>query len=341
MNIFENKQYKILTSPSCNYLFNKENGFMAVWGKTKDHDPNWSKYGPFIADIEISTVCNKNCKFCYKNASNVGDNMSLATFKKVFSKLPRVTTQIAFGIGSTTGNPELFDIMQYTRDNGVIPNITVNGKDISDDHINKLVDVCGAVAVSHYNDEECYGTVKRLTDAGLDQCNIHQLVSKETYNQCLRTIKAAKSDPRLEKLNAIVFLALKPKGDRNNFTPLGDRKKYKALIDLAFEMGVNIGFDSCSASLFLEAIKDHPRYKEYEQLTEPCESMLFSVYINTLGEVTPCSFMENTEYKPINILDVKDFKEIWMGDTAKTFRKDLFNTAKCQVCRSCPKYDIY
>jgi MoaA/NifB/PqqE/SkfB family radical SAM enzyme len=234
--------------------------------------------------------------------------------------------------------------MKHCRENGVIPNYTTHGLDITPEKAQLTKDLCGAVAVSVVNKEKTYNTVKMFTDTGMDQVNIHYTLSDERFDGAFNLMKDTKEDPRLEKLNAIVFLSLKQKGrghTQNNVT----FEKYKKLVDYAMENNIRIDFDSCSAPLFLAAVKDRPEYKIFEQLSEPCESFLFSIYINTFGEVTPCSFLEDEGYKPINVLEVDDFmKDVWYSDVAKQWRETLLNTEKkCSIkgCRMCPHYDIY
>ena len=65
----ENKgDFKYLMSENLNYMFNRKSGFSAVWGATKEEDPDYSPFGPFIADIEVTTICKgpggKLCPFC-------------------------------------------------------------------------------------------------------------------------------------------------------------------------------------------------------------------------------------------------------------------------------------
>lgn len=324
--ILENDEVKLLRSDVVNYDFNKKTGFMATWGKTPEENPDYSPVGPFIADIEISTICHgiqgKPCKFCYKSNTGVGENMSLETFKKVFHKLGPQITQIAFGIGSVSHqgelvNPDLWNILDYCRKNGknyVVPNITINGE-ISEDDADKIVEHVGACAVSKYLPKDvCYDAVKKLTERGMTQCNIHMLSADEKYDECLEVMLDSKTDPRLEKLNAIVFLTLKKKGKRNNLNYLGS-EKYKKIIDYAFENDIRIGFDSCSAPMFLEAVKDRSNFKELEQLSEPCESFgLYSCYIDVRGHYYPCSFIPNTLgwEEGIDLLKVDDFlKDVW------------------------------
>ena len=113
MKLFDNEKVKIFRSDEVNYNFAKETWFMATWGTTLKDDPDYSPYGPFILDIEVTTICKgpngKLCEFCYKSNTPNGKNMSFDTFKKIFDKLPKCLSQIAIGADSyATSNPELF-----------------------------------------------------------------------------------------------------------------------------------------------------------------------------------------------------------------------------------------
>jgi len=340
---------KVFNSENYNYFFDTTSGFFARWGKTEKDDPEYSPFGCEICDMEISTIChglnNKPCSWCYKSNTGKGHNMSFETFKKIFHKLPKTLTQIAFGLGSIDSNKYTFKIFKYCRDNGIIPNTTISGWNLTPEYASKLANVCGAVSVSRYKPKDiCYDAVKKLAENGLKFVNIHQLVSKETYKDCLQVMKDSKTDKRLKGLNAIVFLALKPKGDRNSYHKLG-KTKYKTLIKFALKNNIKVGFDSCSAPMFLNAIKKHKNYKTFEQLCEPCESYLFSCFINVFGKTVPCSFLEDIEgYKEIDVVNCKDFlKDVWNNKEVKKFRVKLLKTtgSVCKSCRSCPEFDIY
>ncbi len=345
---------KRVSGPGYNLVFDAETGFLARWGNTREENPVMCPIGPEIADIEISTVCHgigrtmeerRPCVWCYKSNTGKGINMSLETFTKVFSLFPRVLTQIALGIGDIDSNPDFVPIMQHCRQHDVVPNVTVNGMGVDDAWAQLLARLCGAVAVSHYQDELCFDTVQRLSQAGLKQVNIHQLLSSETYESCFRLIDAAASDERLRGLKAIVFLMLKPKGRRNSLTRLGSLEHYGRLLEYAKEKGVAIGMDSCSAPLALKCLPP-----ETIPSIEPCESSLFSIYVNAKGELFPCSFTEGTEgwETGIDLLTVADFgKEVWHSPRLEGWRQRLLgSSAACsdcavkQHCRSCPIYDI-
>ena len=330
-----------------------EDGTFLRWGKSPADDPDFSPIGPEIADIEITTSCSgingKLCKFCYKGNTPNGTYMSLDTFKKVFDKLPKTLTQIAFGVDSQCStNPDVWDIMKYCRDNDVIPNVTVANIDYAT--ATTLGYYCGAVAVSRYDDKNvCYDSVKLLTDVAKDgastlkQVNIHQMVSEETFAMCMETLQDRLTDPRLKELNAIVLLSLKQKGRGINHTPLAF-DKFKQLVDFALANKIGIGFDSCTAPKFLETVKDDKQYDTFKVLSEPCESGLFSVYINVNGDFFPCSFSEDEgEWKNgISVANCNDFlKDIWYHDRVKKWRSNLMaNIHNSHRCRECPLFKV-
>ena len=124
--IYENEDVKACKSEYYNTIFNKNTGYFVRWGKNKEDDPQFAPFAE-ILDIEISTICAgvsqkeglkaTPCPMCYKSNSNTGRNMSLSTFKQILGKFGNGLTQIAFGADSrATSNPELFDMMWYTRE---------------------------------------------------------------------------------------------------------------------------------------------------------------------------------------------------------------------------------
>lgn len=344
--LVENGKVKALRSSDYNFVFNKEDGFFARWGKTKDDDGDFKLGLPEIADIEIAEVCEGvpgvgPCAFCYKsNTGNKGTNMSLETFKNIFHKLPKTVGQIAFGCGTLRRHPEMWDIFKYSKDNGVTPNLTING-DVDPEEFDKIADLCGACAVSIYDKELSYDAIKELTDRGMKQVNIHYMISQETYDKAYEIMEDIKTDPRLKKLNAIVFLSLKTKGrSKNRFHQL-TQEQFTKLTNHALENNVPMGFDSCSAQKFIKAIENHPNAKEMITNAEPCESTLYSMYIDVKGDFYPCSFTPGTEgwETGISVLDSKNFiNDVWFDKRTRKFSDGVI---KCRDCnQSCSIYDI-
>lgn len=344
LNLLDGKRLKVVQSHNYNYIFNKENGFFARWGSSKEEDPNMAPF-PEILDIEVTTICNNGCPFCYKGNTRHGINMSLETFKAILDKMEYngkpFLTQIAFGAdASATSNPDLFDMMRYTRSKGIIPNITV--ADISDSTADTLRELCGAVAVSRYaNKNKCYDSVKKLTDRGLKQTNIHVMLSQETLGQVWETINDYKEDDRLSDLNAIVILSLKKKGRGLNHLPV-TQDQFSEIVKFSLENNIPLGFDSCSAPKFLKAVEDHPDRAKYDMLAEPCESTLFSSYINADGEFYSCSFCENNDSfsEGIKVLDQEDFiRDVWMGVPTQKWRQRLLDR-RANGDFTCPVFEV-
>ena len=277
---------------------------------------------------------------CYKGNTMNGKNMSLETFKTVLDKFPPTLTQLAFGADAFgTANPDLWDMARYARSKFVIPNITL--ADISDDVADKVAGVMGACAISRYDDKNiCYNSVKKLTDRGMTQVNIHNMICEETFNRTMETIFDMGSDPRLAKMNALVFLSLKQKGrGEHGFTPL-TQARFNQLVQAAMDAGISYGFDSCSANKFINYINEIEPVNKAQLLTsvEPCESGLFSSYVNVDAKYSPCSFSEGTEgwEEGIDITKIKSFsKEVWFSEQVASWRKKLLGN-----CRSCPIYNV-
>ena len=148
--IKDTEDYKALKSDGYNFFFSKKDGYFARWGKSTDYSKKvestdfkiqffslWTNIwkenfnmkeffadldtdGSFevtaveIVDWEISELCDANCSFCYKsNVAYSGKNISFENFKETFKKLPPSVTTIAYGIGTISLCPDLFDILNW------------------------------------------------------------------------------------------------------------------------------------------------------------------------------------------------------------------------------------
>ena len=340
--MIDTTEFKALRSEEANWIFRKSDGYTEMWGKTRDDDMPMSPV-PVILDMEVSTICagpgGVPCSFCYKANGPKGKNMSFETFKNVIDKMNFVT-QVAFGADAQgTSNPDLFKMMEYTRKKGIVPNITI--ADISDETADMLAHYCGAVAVSCYDNENlCYDSVKKLTDRGMKQVNIHFMVCQERLEDLYTTFGDMKTDERLDSLNAIVLLSLKKKGrGKKGFTPL-TQEQFKEVVDMALMLGIPLGFDSCSARKFEKSIVGHPLEEKFKQLIEPCESFgISSSYVDVHGNYFPCSFCPGTHddwENGISVIDCDDFiKDIWYSNLLDKWRRKSF-----AANRNCIIYSI-
>jgi hypothetical protein len=360
--VYENDNWKAFRSSVYNYNFNKHTGYFERWGRTFDDDPNMSIFGPEIVDIEItSTVndneevpkdmlitnggCRGNCSFCYKGHTNSKRqiHMTLITLKGVLDKLPITITQIAFGICDIDSHPQFFEILEETRNRGIVPNFTNSGVGVTWNLAKRTAELCGAVAVSVNMNHPvvAYEAINKFTNVSDKlQVNIHYMLSEETYDGVFQLIKDIKELDLLKQFKgAIVFLCYKDKQNNPNYHSVRSIEKYKRLIEDVQNNGINIGFDSCSAQMYLATIKGSQDEYLLSQYVELCESGLFSAYINCKGKYFPCSFSEcmPQEWETgIDIIKSLNFmKDIWYNKRTVKWRKRLLNRK-----RSCPIYQL-
>lgn len=328
--------WKLLRSPGYNYDFHLLTGTLLRWGSSKEIDPPMSPVGPEIADIEIVTGnCSGGCAWCYKsNRSLPGKVMSDTTFWKIIRKMPPSLTQVALGITDLDANPDLVTIMEMCRTLEIVPNLTISGMG----NLSVLDDVArlaGAIAVSVYphNIEQAYDAICYLVEFYPDlQVNAHVLYHADNELFVKGVMDDGVTDPRLLCLNALVLLGLKPRGRAEKMHPL-NTEKFKSLVDYAMDNLINLGMDSCSAPKFLSWIQDNPELSRgMEMLVEPCESSLFSIYVNVDGVIYPCSFTEQ-DVKGIDILEQEDFiRDVWYSQPLSDFRSLLIgNNRECPV----------
>ena len=337
---------KKVISKNYNYSFNKENGFFCRWGKSKDSkdDPIMAP-APEILDYEISTKCDFGCAFCYKSNLKAGKTVDIETFKDNLDKIVSINpilTQIAFGVGSLNNIPWLRDILSYTRSKDIVPNITIASHELNiykygrnnenNDQIQAIKEYCGACSVSNYDIEDTLNCVEMLKfNSKIVQVNIHQLLSKETYQECLDLLQEINQlTNESKKPNAVVFLWVKPKGRAvNKFHPV-TQSQLNTLIDYTLDHNIGFGMDSCSAPFCMK----HPKMEQFKDHVEFCESVLFSAYLDVNGNFSPCSFTTN-ESETINIKSINTLQDLWYSTVYKDFRERLLNN-----CRNCPSFNL-
>lgn len=377
----DTERYKLLKSDEYNFFFDKVTGLFIRWGKGTnsagrklnkmeeslyiiwtaswalpitreefsdmlDSEANINLSVPEILDWEISEKCDMGCAFCYKsNVAHSGGNVSFEKFKEIFHKLPKSITTIAFGIGSISLCPDLWNILNYTRENGIIPTITING-DATEEDLDNLAGVVGACAVSIYDKDKSYNCVKGLTDRGLQQCNIHFMISEETYDKALEVLNDIKTDARLEKVRALVMLSLKEKGRSVGRFHKLSQEKFDTLFQFAIDNQIGCGFDSCSASKAFDFVERNSQYDYMKTYIEPCESSVYSAYLNCGSsnednepEYSPCSFAEgHADWK--TGLRIKDdfMTDIWFNEKTVKFSEGVKKCRDCNV--GCSIFDV-
>lgn len=85
--IVETAEQKIFKSDEYNYTIDKRTGYFQRWGATQEQNPFKSFFGPEIADIEITTICNgpggKLCPFCSPAGTMVNTPTGMIDIKDI------------------------------------------------------------------------------------------------------------------------------------------------------------------------------------------------------------------------------------------------------------------
>jgi len=104
---------------------------------------------PDLIDLKITDYCNKECYFCYQGSTTKGIHAKTENIFKIINELSKLKVlEIAFGGGEPTSHPDFIEILNYTKERGIVPNFTTNSVD---NITQEMVDFCGSIAVSVTN----------------------------------------------------------------------------------------------------------------------------------------------------------------------------------------------
>ena len=313
--------------------FNTNTGQEILDGINNNPDPFILEY-PSLLDIGIMGHCSNKCKFCYQG-NNKQPHMSLENFKRIIDESKYLVNQVALGgRGSPNEHPNFKEIIEYCVKNNVVPNYTTSGKNLTDEQI-EISKNCGGVAVSMYNKDYTFNSLKRLIDSGITT-NIHYVMSNKSFPKIRKLLRGEdiwNKKVNLEKLNAVVLLLFKPQGRGKYLRDWILFKKYinsfsKIIKSMHKRKRIKfgIGMDSCCICKIAQTRK----LTEFEKLyTDTCEAARMSCYISPDMKLVPCSFGDPNIYGVS--LENKTIKEAWdTGESFKNFRELLKNNPeKC------------
>lgn len=324
---FANSDYEL--------FFDTTNGIEVIRGRKGKEDP-FSLYLPSLIDVGVMGHCKHKCEFCYQGHSN-NPNMKLEDFKSIIDQVKHHTNQVALGGRGDPNQHEHFkEIVSYARKNGVIPNYTTSGIDLTDEQV-EISKMCGAVAVSDYGKSYTYKALKKLMNAEV-KTNIHLMFTDTSYFKSLKILyghnpwqyRGNESLVDIDRLNAVIFLLFKPAGAGANLKWIPTRYQFSTFADHVFKpkSKFKIGMDSCLVNHVLHYTEPD---KIQKMSIDTCEGARMSAYITPDMKMMPCSFA-NTSVWAVPIKDKKDINYIWNRSmNFKSFRKILHSNPN-----SCP-----
>ena len=316
---FKNNEYEI--------LFNTHIGFEITRGINGHEDPFVLEM-PSLLDIGVMGTCKHKCPFCYQGHED-RPNMKLSDFKKIIDEAAYHVNQVALGGRGDPNHHEHFgEIVEYCRMNNVVPNYTTSGIGLTQEQI-EISKMCGAVAVSDYEQPYTYEALSRLTEAGI-KTNIHQIFSNQTFNKCYMIVQGYRPDEwkfDISKLNAVIFLLFKPHGAGAKLPLKPTKEMLKTFGSAIFEphCTFKVGMDICLVNHVLH----YGNPSEVQKTTvDTCEAARMSAYITPDMKFMPCSFADQDAF---SIPITEGLKPIWEeGASFQTFRAQL--THNRHVC---------
>lgn len=343
-------------------FFDKSTGLW-ITGDCKNGNTPFRRSFPSLLDIGImghcpngkAGICAKAGIQCYQNAPNsTRENMKLEDFKSIIDQCKGKTFQVALG---GAGDPNLHEnfkeIVEYCRKNGIIPNYTTSGFNLTDEQV-EVSKQCGAVAVSQYSrlnvgnipeygttengERICLNTkkiytesnpqtsdaIQKFLDAGITT-NIHYVLGKNTIKEAIIRLK---ENLFPKGINAIIFLLHKPVGlgQESNMLHYNDPevKEFFDLIDNN-DFPFKIGFDACSVPGIINFTSNID-----SRSTETCEGSRTSAYIDAQMNMMPCSFGNQNKSYYVSLYN-HTIKEAWESEVFEKFRRRL--STSCMQCK--------
>jgi len=319
---------KVVKTDTYAIMFDQSTGEEIMSGINGHEDPFSLRY-PSLMDIGIMGHCQNDCYFCYQGEEQE-PNMKLDDFKKIIDQSGEVNQIALGGRGDPNKHENFEEIIDYAVVNGIIPNYTTSGIDLTDTEV-EVSKMCGAVAVSDYGRDFTYDALNKFIDAGI-KTNIHQVLSKYTFeksSKILLNVDVWEGKFDRNKLNAIIFLLFKPQGRGKNLNDhVLDKqqiKDFRYLTKTATDLPFKIGMDSCMVNM----IKQVDSLSSEERIyMDTCEGARMSTYISPNMLLMPCSFGCRDDWG----VDINEtpIREAWNSELFELFRSKL--SQKDDVC---------
>lgn len=314
-------------------FFNTFTGLEIMRGANGKEDP-FSLYLPSLLDVGVMGHCKHKCPFCYQGHEDK-PNMKIEDYKSIIDQVKHHTNQVALGGRGDPNHHENFkEIIEYSWKNGVVPNYTTSGIDLTDEQV-EISKMCGAVAVSEYEQSYTYEALRKFMDAGI-KTNIHLMFTKSTFGKATNILygynpwryQMKPSDVDTDRLNAVIFLLFKPAGSGAFLDWRPSDMHLSTFASLVFKSKAKfkIGMDSCLVNHVLKYVEPDELQK---MAIDTCEGARMSGYITPDMKMMPCSFANERQWS-FPIKGDKDIAYIWNRSMKfKSFRKMLRNNNNC------------
>jgi radical SAM protein with 4Fe4S-binding SPASM domain len=288
---------------------------------------------PISIAIEPTTSCNLRCPECPSGLRSFTRNTGMLDpefFQKIIDEQKETLMYLTFYFqGEPYLNPNFLKMVKIAADRGIYTGTSTNAHYLNDENARRTVE-SGLDRLIISIDGTTQETYRQYRVGGkLDQ------VLEGTKNMVAWRKKLKSKTPYL----IFQYLVVKP-----NEHQIEDAKK------LAREIGVDeIKFKTAQVYDYQHGnplIPDNPKYSRYQKLKDGtytiknlllnhCWKMWHSCVITWDGKIVPCCFDKDAQH-PLGSVADSNFKEIWGGESYKTFRTALLKSRKeIDICSNC------
>jgi radical SAM protein with 4Fe4S-binding SPASM domain len=295
---------------------------------------------PTEVHLLLSKRCSAGCRGCYVDATPRGPAFDLERAKRALDGLARAGVfHVALGGGEAIDLPFLFDVAEYARSVGIVPNLTTAGLTL-DAEMARRCRVFGQINVSVDGVGEAYQRARgfdgfalaerslRLLRSEKREVGVNCVVSRSSFDGVEDVVRMAK---RL-RLNEVELLRFKPSGrgaplfDQEDLTEAQALAIYPLALRLTRRYRMRVKLD-CSFAPMVFA-HEPPRRAAELLGVQGCVGGDVLAAVTPDGQVQGCSFGGPPEGDVVE----GAFEPVWR-DGFHAFR-DYVSRAP-EPCRSC------
>lgn len=321
--------FKVLSWPKIKNLFwIYSSYYYSTLSKNTIH-----KGEPWSLSVETGTSCNLSCLECPSGQNQFTrptGNMSLENFQMIIDKQKKyLIWLILYFQGEPFLNKSFFQMVSYAKANNIFTSTSTNGHFLNPSNAEKTV-------------ESGLDRIIISLD-GLDQETYEKYRIGGDFKTVIQGIKNLR-EAREKLKSSTPFIVVQFIVFKTNEHQLNELKKLKKeLIVDKIEIKTAQIYSSSDSNQLIPDNEKHSRYQQNEngtwqikgKLPNRCNRMWRAAVITWDGQVVPCCFDKDADYKMGNILE-SSFQEIKTSNEYNEFRQQVFSDrSKIDICKNC------
>lgn len=300
---------------------------------------------PLHAQIEITNICNLDCRMCPREKLDVAlEHIPFERMKAIVDRLNGVKILTLTGWGEPFLHPNIFEMIRYAKQKGFWLQITTNGVFKNDSLVPRVVE-SGLDSLSFSIDSPSNGLEwGHHTNAGVER--MRQLIQARQGKTPAVTLQATVHKGGEEQVMEVIRLCKSAGGDRVNLgrldtrfapemerpSPREEKRIFRKAHKLGRELGVRVDCIQYAISHGMERTVYRLIKRALHRMGRYCLKTYNYVYINNAGDVTPCCLLPNLSMG--NILS-EDLSAIWKSSNFNEFREN-----QKKICGKCDLWRI-